>query len=152
MRHSPFDREVEASDTSIQDSEPDILGYLDQEKARAEINAIHADNRDKETLTQLKFFLPLFIFALMIYWFVFINHFVGRYFRQLENMNQEIPSEVVVSIIAAGSALIGLMSHILKGLVNSTQKQLAKSFNFSLPPQSLHSPPQPRLRLVHPVS
>lgn len=122
MRHSPFDREVEASDTSIQDSEPDILGYLDQEKARAEINAIHADNRDKETLTQLKFFLPLFIFALMIYWFVFINHFVGRYFRQLENMNQEIPSEVVVSIIAAGSALIGLMSHILKGLVNSTQK------------------------------
>ena len=122
MRHSPFDREVEASDNSIQDSEPDILGYLDREKARAEINSIHAENKDKQTLTQLKFFLSVFICALIIYWFVFINHFVGRYFLQLENMNQEIPSEVVVSIVAAGSAIIGLMGHILKGLFSSNNK------------------------------
>lgn len=84
---------------------------IDEEKRSRQI-----DNTDKQYTTYLKIGLSIFICALIVMWFCFMQSTVNFYLYHYHILEKSAPESVIIATITLGATITGLMVIILKGL------------------------------------
>ena len=91
----------------------------DDEKKKAEAGKIKAETFDITSNTWLKISLAVFIAFLMIGILLFQSYVVHQYISYVLSQQKEVPTSVIVAVLASGSSVATLMGFILKGLFGS---------------------------------
>ena len=116
--------ELEAVDSPEKESEQKSV---DKYEKNDPVNIAKA--ADIEADIKLKRGLSIAITIFMGVWTGIIFYLINKYFNYQICLRKEIPKEVIASILASTSIVVGLVGYMLKGLFRSLYMILPKPFS-----------------------
>jgi hypothetical protein len=115
----PFAEGVANRPNQTGESQQQVVDTLNADERQAGVEHSKAITGDVKANTWLKIGLSVFICLLILGWFFGLFWYLGRYFDQMNSLEQIIPEAVMLAVIGAGATIVGLMGFILKGLFKS---------------------------------
>lgn len=101
-------------------SEEDVMNELNSDvyiqKLQAEIATIHAQTEDTKLLTNMKKSYARSVMKFLWMWAIVLSGFLLSYFYYTMSKGDEIPKEVIISMLTCTAVVVGLVGYVIKGL------------------------------------